>query len=294
MIVSVRRAAAVAAQAVLVAAAGAASLLLWRAWQTDAEIDALGDALAREATAHPPVPATAAQLLALPAPVRRWVDFTFRAPLPPCTQVEVTMSGRFRRPGSEGFKPTTARQALAVGTPALVFDASTQVLSGVGARAYDAYIGGHMTMKARVLSALTVVDEVPTPALNRMSLRRWLLESAFAPAALLPGGPVSWQAVDTLQARAVVRLGGEQATLLARFDAEGRLLQMDAEQDGDLGLPYHGSGERVERSDYRPVAGQMVPHRFVYSRVAGGRTMPFWVGELVSIRYRGPAPCSAP
>ncbi len=289
-----RQLAAGAAAVLMAGLLGGAVTLAVRAWQTDAEIDALRDALAREAAAHPPPPTDATRLQALPEPVRRWVAFTFRTPVRPCTQVDVAMSGRFRRPRTEDFKPTLARQTLAVGTPALVFDAQTQVLTGVGARAFDAYIGGHMTMKARVLSAVTVVDEAPSPALNLSSLRRWLLESAFVPAALLPGGPVSWLAVDSRHARAVVRHAGLQATLLARFDVDGRLASLDAEQDGDLSLPYHGSGERVERSDYRLVGGQMIPHRFVVSRVAGGRALPFWDGEVTAVRPLGPAPCGAP
>lgn len=280
-----RRALATAALAGIAALAAAlAATVAAMSQATESAIDTLREAAAGEASAHPPAWPDAAALDALPPPVRRWVAFTFPAGPALCVMADVEMRGRFRRPRTVDFADTTARQRIAGGTPALVFDATTPVRWPVWARAWDGYVGGRMSMKARILSTITVVDEPSTPALDRTSLRRWLLEGVACPNALLPGGPVRWEAMDDERARAVVRRGDLQAALLARFDAEGRLLQFDAEEDGDLALPYHGSGERVERSDFRLVQGVRVPHRFVVSRVAGGRVLPFWDGEVTSLR----------
>lgn len=263
-------------------AAAALSILVMSS-ATQSEVDALREAVGREAAAHPPAWPEASGVGALPPPVRRWVAYTFPSGPVVCVRADVAMQGRFRRPRTESFSDTTARQRIAGGVPALVFDAITPVAGPVWARAFDGYVGGHMVMKARLLSAVTVVDEQSTPALDRSSLRRWLLEAAVCPTALLPGGPVTWEAVDDDHARARVRHGGLQASLLGTFDAGGRLRQFDAEEDGDLGLPYHGSGERVTRDDEREVQGMLVPHRFVVSRVAGGRALPFWEGRIVSL-----------
>ena len=195
------------------------------------------------------------------------------------------MAGEFRRPLTEGFTPTTAAQTVAVGTPAMMFDATVQMVPGVWARAYDAYVDGSMEMKAKVMSALAVVDESSSPELDRTSLRRWLLESPLYPMALLPGGPVRWEAIDDGRARAVVSYHGISASLVATFDADGRLLRMDAEADGDLGTPYHGSGEHAARNDYREVDGVMIPMGSVIARAAGGKLYPFWRGRIEHIRF---------
>lgn len=280
---------AVAALALLLAAGSAG--LAWRSHATEAEIDALREAARRQAEAHPPAWPDPASMSALPAPVRRWVAYTFPAGPAVCWMADVRMQGRFRRPQAEAGTPTTARQRIAGGTPALVFDARTPLSGPIEARAFDAYVYGHMTMRVRLLSSITVVGEAPTPALDAMSLRRWLLESAMCPNALLPGGPVHWEPLDARHARAVVRHQGMQACLRATFDGEGRLVQFDAESDGDLTLPYHGSGERVERSDFRLVQRMRVPHRFVVSRVAGGRVWPFWEGEVEAVElWTAPVP----
>ena len=140
-------------------------------------------------------------------------------------------------------------------------------------------------MKARIMSTLTVVDERETPELNRISLRRWLLESALYPQALLPGGPVTWTAIDSTSARATVAANGLTASMVAHFDTQGRMTAMTAEEDGDLTTPYHGSGEDVARGDYRAVDNMMIPHEFTISRAAGGEVYPFWKGSITAVDF---------
>lgn len=226
---------------------------------------------------------------ALPPPVQRCFAFTFGAgSLPDWATVEMDMQGQFRRPRTTAFQPTTARQLAGLHRPELVFDATTPMLPGVWAVAYDAFVHGRMTMKAKVWGAVQVVNEgsFSSPELDRISLRRWLMEAPTYPMALLPGGPVHWEAVDEQQARAVVVLGDVRASALATFAADGRLLSMDAEVSGNLDSPYHGSGEYASRDDYRWVQGVRVPMAFSFARSAAGQRHPFWEGRITRITFR--------
>ncbi|MEZ5738271.1 MAG: DUF6544 family protein [Burkholderiaceae bacterium] len=226
-----------------------------------------------------------AAIATLPDPVQRYFRYTFQGRAPSYGVVRLGASGDFRRPLTEHFNPTTANQVIAAGVPALMFSATTPMLPGIWARAYDFFADGEMEMKAKILSAFTVVDESETPELNRISLRRWLLESALYPASLLPGGPVTWEAVDERSARAIASWAGMRATMIAHFDGEGRMTQMAADADGDLATPYHGSGEHVARSNYQLVGTQMIPLDFTISRMAGGKVYPFWQGTVQSISF---------
>ena len=253
--------------------------------RTERDIVAFQGRIAKLGAAVPTPPYDTEQIAALPAPVQRYFSFVFAGPVPSHTVVRLEAAGQFRRPLTDAFEATTAEQVIAIGTPALMFSATTPVLPGVWARAYDFFAEGEMEMKAKILSSLTVVDERETPELNRISLRRWLLESALYPQALLPGGPVVWEAVDADSARAVVEADGLSASMIAHFDAEGRMTHMAAEDDVDLTTPYHGSGEHVTRSDYEAVGNQMIPMRFTISRAAGGRVYPFWDGRITAITF---------
>ncbi len=268
-------------------AAGVAAVAIG-SLRIEADIAAFQVRVADAGAAHPAPAPDAAQFAGLPEPVQRYFRFVFTGQVPSVSAVHLAAEGRFRRPLTDTFNPTSAEQVIAVGLPALMFSATTPILPGIWARAYDFFAQGRMEMKAKVLSTLTVVDERETPSLNRISLRRWLLESALYPQALLPGGPVTWQAIDEHSARATVTADGLSASMIAQFDADGRMTHMMAEQDGDLNTPYHGSGEHVARSDYRSVGHQMIPHAFTISRAADGRLYPFWEGRITQIRFDTP------
>lgn len=222
----------------------------------------------------------------LPAPVRRYFEFSFPdGPPREIAWCEMEIEGQFRRPLKDNFGASTGRQVVSVSSPDMVFSMDTKILGPLWATAYDVYFQGEMEMKARLLSAFTVVDESGSPELDRVSLRRWLLESPNYPMALLPGGPVTWEPIDDNQARAIVRAHGREASLIAAFRDDGSLKTFSAEQDGDLGLPYHGSGEYSLREEYELVDGVRLPMKFQIARAADGQVYPFLVGRIKSITF---------
>lgn len=265
--------------------AALAAVIAFNVHRTERDIADFETRVAALAQSHPAPAWDPTSKGDLPEPVQRYFRFTFPGEPPRYRSVSLDASGRFRRPLTDDFNPTTARQVIAVGVPALMFSATTPVFPGVWARAYDFFANGEMEMKAKILSTLTVVDERETPELNEISLRRWLLESALYPAALLPGGPVRWEALDDHSARAVVSWGGMRSSMVAHFAPDGRMTHMQTEVDGDLGTPYHGSGEHVARSGYEKVGGQMIPMEFTVSRMAAGQLHPFWRGRVGQIRF---------
>jgi hypothetical protein len=243
-------------------------------FETESDISAHAETVNQIAIKNPSPDLQQSELADLPAPVQAYFKFTFPDGVPSYRTVEFAMEGQFRRPLTDGFEPTTAEQTIAVGTPALVFSATTPILPLIWARAYDAYVDGKMDMKAKVLSTLTVMEEKETPELNKISLRRWLIESPVYPMALLPGGPVRWEAIDDHSARAIVTAHGQSASMVAKFRPDGSLEHFRAEEDGDLSTPYHGSGEYVLRSDYRNIENMMIPHQFTLARVSEGELYP--------------------
>ncbi len=259
--------------------------VLFASWRTEQDIAAFRTEVGKLGAEFPAPALDAAALMRLPEPVQRYFAFTFAGPAPRHTSVRLKAQGMFRRPLTEGFTETSVEQVIAIGTPALMFSATTPIVPGIWARAYDYFAQGKMEMKAKVLSAITVVDLRESPELNRISLRRWLLESGLYPQGLLPGGPVTWTPINDTSARATVTADGLSAFMIAHFDAQGRMTHMVAEEEGDLTTPYHGSGEHVTRSNWQKVGNQMIPHNFTISRMAQGKLYPFWEGQITEINY---------
>ncbi len=239
------------------------------------------------ASAQPFPPPCAPEIQALPQPVQRYFSFTFPNGFPAQKQyVVVKMQGMFRRPLNESFEPTTARQVASFIQPDMVFSASTPILGPIWADVYDRFIDGEMQMEAKLLSAFSVVHEDKNPSLNQISLRRWLLESPTYPMALLPGGIVTWHAIDDTHALAVASAYGIKAELIATFGPNGELLSFDATAPGDLTTPYHGSGERVSRSDFQLVDNIRLPMSFEISRVGKDAIVyPFWRARITDIHF---------
>lgn len=260
-------------------------VVVFASWRTDRNITVFRNQVAQLGAGHPAPIMNAEGQKSLPEPVKRYFAFTFTGPVSSHTALRLKAQGRFRRPLTESFHETSAEQVIAVGVPALVFSATTWISPGIWAQAYDYFAQGEMEMKAKVCAVLTVVDQRESPELNRISLRRWLLESALYPQGLLPGGPVTWTPIDENSARATVTADGLSASLVAHFDAQGRMTHMVAEEDGDLTNPYHGSGEHVTRSNWRQVGNQMIPHDFTISRMAEGKLYPFWKGSITYIHF---------
>jgi hypothetical protein len=221
----------------------------------------------------------------LPAPVKKYFEFTFPEAIPAYGSVKMQMQGQFRLPLKENFNTTSAEQAISINKPALMFKATTPVMNVLWAVAYDAYIDGQMEMKAKICSTYTVMQE-DSPMLSQISLQRWLLESPLYPLALLPDGPVKWEAIDEHRAKAVVEHYGQKAELVATFRDDGSLKSFESLQDGDLTTAYHGPGEYVEREDYRLVQGMMIPHKFSIARRANNQLYPFWQGHIVNIQLK--------
>ncbi len=259
--------------------------IFYQSEKTESDILAFRERVIEIADRSPAPKLDPVQVATLPEPVQRYFTYTFRGAIPPYSAVRLEAAGDFRRPLMEHFEPTTAEQVIAIGAPALMFSATTPIYPGVWARPYDFFAEGEMEMKAKVMSTITVVDEKESEELNRISLRRWLLESPLYPQALLPSGPVSWEAVDAMTARAIIRADGLRADMLFHFNEEGQITHLSAEQDGDLSTPYHGSGEHVTRADYRQIGTMMIPHSFIISRSAGGKVFPFFDAKITSITF---------
>ena len=265
---------------------GGLGVALWEAQGTERDIRRLREEVTAWGARAPRGGGSPGDLEALPPPVRRYLAFALPGPVSSLESLRVEMEGTFRRPRTSDFAPASAVQVIAPGRPAFVFSVTTWPLPVLWARAYDGFVEGHMVMRAKLLSCVPAVDEGGSPELDRISLRRWLLESPLCPAALLPGGPVRWEPLDDAHARAVVSFRGMEASLVASFRPDGSLESFRAEEEGDLTTPYHGSGELVVREDYRLVQGMRVPFAFTISRVSGGRAYPFWSGRVTGLSVR--------
>lgn len=265
-------------------AAGAIALLaalVAAARRLDRSIDARVEDLLAVATPPDPAVVTAADLDALPAPVRRYLETALAADQPAIESVRLTQRGTLRLGGS--WRPFEATQHCTVSPPGFLWDATVAVLPLVPARAVDAYAFGAGSLSARLASLVPVATVGSTPEMNEGELLRYLAEAVWYPTALV-AAPVEWTPIDDRSARATIEHRGTSASLVFAFDDDDLVEAVRTEeryrQETDEFAPWTGTFD-----DYRERSGLRVPHAATVAWVGPEGDEPYWRGTVESIDH---------
>jgi hypothetical protein len=230
---------------------------------------------------------TREDLADLPAPVRRYLDAVLTEGQPRARTARIEQRGEIRL--GEAWKQFSGTQHVAVDPPGFVWDATVRFAPMVPVRVVDAYVDGEGSLRAKLLSALTVSAAAPAPEINESELLRYLAESVWVPTALLPGAGVEWEAIDDETARATLDDGDATASLVFHFD-DWRVERVHAEaryrQEDDDVAPWTGYFDAYEAFD-----GVRVPAEGEVEWTLPDGDQPYWRGEIETIEY-DPEPTS--
>ncbi len=221
------------------------------------------------------------QLEGLPAPVSRYLSAVLRPGTPLVRRVRMRQRGEMhQRPDAPRWQPFTAVQHITTSPPGFVWDATFSVGPVPLIRVVDRYQEGRGELHVRLAGTFPVVDSSGRSEMDEGELMRYLAETPWYPTALLPGQGVEWSAIDERSARATLRHGGTEVSLVFLFDDQGLVTEVRSE---------HRWKEEQGRFVARPWGG-----RFFDYREAGGMRIPmrgevFWLlpeGEFVYWRGR--------
>ena len=229
----------------------------------------------------------ARELEGLPAPVRRYFGAVLEDGRPVIEAAALSHSGTFNLGGTgDRWVPFTSVQHIVPRRPGFVWDARVRVAPGLDVFVHDAYAAGEGSLVAKLLGVLTVARQPSTPELAQGELTRFFAECVWCPTALLPSQGMRWEAVDDARARATMRDGDAEVTLLFGFDGQGliesvashgRYRDVDGEQ---VATPWRG-----RFWDYRARAGMLVPLEGEVEWVLPEGPRPYWRGRIERIKY---------
>jgi hypothetical protein len=184
------------------------------------------------------------------------------------------------------WKRFTSTQRVIARRPGFDWEGRIEMIPGLTARRHDAYIAGESVLRATLFGLVSLANLHGTPEIAQGELMRFLAEAAWYPTALLPSHGVQWKATDDFSARATLKDGETELTLLFCFDENGLIEWVRAEARGRtvagavIPTPWE-----VRWSNYEQHEGMCIPTEGEVAWLLPEGPKPYFRGRVTSLRY---------
>jgi hypothetical protein len=243
--------------------------------------------LNRAAPAPAPGGFAPALLDSLPPPVARYLRAALRDGTPRVRLAVVGHDGSFRsdlaRAEEAPFRSVEHFDASPAG---FVWDARMRVAPALDVFVRDMLVDGRASMRGRLAGLYPVVEAQDDAQLDAAALQRWLGETVWFPTALLPGGAVTWTALDDSTARAWASLGTATVSLDFRFGADSLVSHVRTDARGRaVGGSIVPTPWRCDLYDWQWRRGMRIPVRgeVAWELVTGPAV--YWRGRVTDVTY---------
>lgn len=226
---------------------------------------------------------TSTGLDSLPAPVARYLRWA----LPQngsMRLVRMSQAGVLRTDvRSERWLPFEAEHLASPHTIAFVWNASVMMVPFLCVHVRDALLDGQGWGNVSLLSAITVASDGGTHEINSGALHRFLAESVWYPAALLPTHSLQWCPIDENRALATLTSGDVCVTLEFRFAETGEVTGIyTPARWGKFGRSYEQVPWEGHFRNYRRWDGICVPTEAEVGWYVGGERQTVWKGTITA------------
>ncbi|AOL22186.1 hypothetical protein Ga0102493_111159 [Erythrobacter litoralis] len=187
-------------------------------------------------------------------------------------------SGTLRGLGAKRWMRFSGRQWMAISATGFRWRARVGPLGLIEVE--DALIDGEPTGRVRALGLVPVARAGRSRELLQGQLQRYLAELAWNPDALLSNRALDWEVKDETTLAVSARIGGVEAGVVLSLGEDGLpartfAMRQARESGGYVLRPWHG-----QFSDYRAVAGRMIPHAGRVAWECDGHRFEVWRGRI--------------
>jgi len=227
------------------------------------------------------------ELNGLPTPVQRYFRAVLKDGQPMVLAVSVEHTGTFNMSETgEQWRSFTSTQRVITRRPGFDWEARVAMMPGLTVRVHDAYIAGEGILHASLFGLVSLGNLRGTPEVAQGELMRFFAEAAWYPTALLPSQGVQWEPVDDASAKATLKDDETTLTMLFRFNENGLIESVRAEDRGRTvagevtPTPWEGRWSNYELRD-----GMLIPlEGEVAWRLPEG-PKPYWRGGITRLSY---------
>lgn len=223
----------------------------------------------------------------LPLPVQKYFSAVLKDGQPIISAVDLEHIGTFNMSQTgEQWKSFTSTQRVTTNRPGFDWEARVSMMLGIKAKVHDAYINGEGILQVSVLGFERLVDIRGTSEMAQGELMRYFAEAVWYPTALLPSQGVRWEAVDETSARATLKDGGTNISLLFNFDKSGLIETVQAESrmrmvgDTMIATPWE-----CRLGNYELRGEILVPQEGEVVWILPEGPLPYWRGRITKLNY---------
>ena len=237
-----------------------------------------------QATRQPPVCAVydEQEIADLPVPVKAYFRKALRHGQQMVAGASVEQAGSMNmKPGSQHWKPFSARQRVSTQRPGFLWNAGVSLLPGIVVRVHDAYIAGVGTLQPALLGLFPMGGKADAQALARSEFMRYCAEAAWYPTALLPSQGARWEPLNGDSARVSLSDGDCHVSMLVRFNASSLIDSVRIEGrtaiigSTTVALPWEGRWQNYRRQD-----GMLIPFAGEACWLTPLGRQPYWRGRI--------------
>lgn len=270
------------AAAVVVTAVLAAGSYLFRQ-----EVAARVAAIFKDAGDAKSAVVTEADLAGLPGPVRRWLTYMQVIGKTPPTSVRLRQRGLFRQKQTGDWFPFEAEEYMTTNPPALIWYATLKPTPFITIKRRDVYYQGEGAAIMKLFALIPVAD-MSGAVMDQDAMLRYLGEIMSLPTAAL-SRYIQWTPIDAQSARARLLYHGTSATAVFIFDKRGRLVNMRAEREVEVGTHVFTGLWSTPVQAYGEINGVRVPvqRETVWKSTAGD--LPYTKFKVTDIEYNRPS-----
>ena len=179
-----------------------------------------GLALLQQAERQQPGLITAAQVLALPEPMQRYLNYAQVVGKESIRTVRLKQQGFIRQQPGQKWFPMVAEQYFTTTPPAFLWHATMRPFPLVWVSGTDRFSDGHGSMRIKPFSLITVAN-ARGPEMDQGSALRYLAEIIWFPTAWLSDN-IQWQAIDAHSVKAMFHQKGVMVSAVLHVNEQGQ------------------------------------------------------------------------
>jgi hypothetical protein len=244
-----------------------------------------GLALLQHAEQEQPSLITEDQILALPAPMQRYLTYAQVAGKEPVRTVRLSQKGCMRQKPGQKWIPLIAEQYFTTNPPAFLWRGTMRPFPCFWMTGIDRFSGGHGSMRIKLLSVIPL-PLTSGPKMDQGELQRYLGEIIWFPTAWFSDA-IDWQVSDEHSVLATLHEPGVSGSVVLRVNEQGQLTLITAQRYmGNQGLLTPWS---IQLEAYREVNGMCIPTVFEVTWHPASGDFTWFRGQITEIEYNQPA-----